>query len=233
MLEFLKNLSNRKRTENGAVTLRSTGTHCLDLFATVGALRAQDEAEIERRFLRAWAENPDLAMKLLFYARDIRGGLGERRVFRVLLRWLAEHEKAALVRNLPHVAEYGRWDDLLVLLDTPARAEALALLRAQFEADLSALHSGGEVIVNVGSKGDGCKALFTCGKHYMLILAVDGDEVCILDPGFRPASNYLKEELKHLVRREHPFLYCSLDTLMKEVQDCEFFFYLFKRKPGK
>ena len=145
MLEFLKNLSNRKRTENGAVTLRSTGTHCLDLFATVGALRAQDEAEIERRFLRAWAENPDLAMKLLFYARDIRGGLGERRVFRVLLRWLAEHEKAALVRNLPHVAEYGRWDDLLVLLDTPARAETIALLRAQFEADLSALHSGGEV----------------------------------------------------------------------------------------
>ena len=98
---------------------------------------------------------------------------------------------------------------------------------------LACLHSGGEVIVNVGSKGDGCVALFTSGKHYMVILAVDGDQVCILDPGFRPASNYLKEELKHLVRLERPFLYCSLDTLMKEVQDCEFYFYLFKRKPGK
>ena len=97
---------------------------------------------------------------------------------------------------------------------------------------LACLHSGGEVIVNVGSQGEGCKALFTSGKHYMLILAVDGDEVCLLDPGYRPASNYLKEELKHLVRRDDPLLYCSLDTLMCEVVDCEFYFYMFKRKKG-
>ena len=123
MLEFLKNLANRTLTENGAVTPRTTGSDCLDFFATVGALRSQDEAEINRRFLRAFAENKDLAMKTLFYARDVRGGLGERRVFRVLLRYLAEYEPASLRRNLPYVAEYGRWDDLLCLLDTPMRAE--------------------------------------------------------------------------------------------------------------
>ena len=139
MLECLKIASNRTRTENGAATPRSTGSECLNLFATIGALRSQSEAEIEKRFLRAFAENRDLAMKILFYTRDVRGGLGERRVFRVLLRYLAQREPASLLRNLSLIAEYGRWDDVLVLLDTPVHAEAVSLLRSQFEADLTAL----------------------------------------------------------------------------------------------
>ena len=142
MLEFLKNMANRTRTENGAVTLRSTGSDCLNLFATIGAMRAQNVAEIEKRFLRAYAENPDLAMKILFYARDIRGGLGERSVFRTLLHYLAENEIQSLVRNLPYIAEYGRWDDVLVLMNTPAHAAAVALLREQFEKDMKSLASG-------------------------------------------------------------------------------------------
>ena len=142
MLEFLKNMANKAWTENGAMTLRTTGSDCLNLFATVGALRSQNEAEIEKRFLRAFAENGDLAMKILFYARDVRGGLGERRVFRVLLQYLAEAWPASLLRNLPYIAEYGRWDDILVLLNTRVHAEAKALLREQFEADMAALESG-------------------------------------------------------------------------------------------
>ena len=145
MLKALKNEANKTYTENGAVSNRSTGKDCLDLFATIGALRRESEKEIVDRFLRAYTEDADIAMKILFYARDVRGGLGERRVFRTVLRWLAENEKKSLVRNLPFVAEYGRWDDLLVLLDTPCRAEALALLRKQFEADLAALDGEGEV----------------------------------------------------------------------------------------
>ena len=97
------------------------------------------------RFMRAYTENADIAMKILFFARDVRGGLGERRVFRTIMKWLAENEKKSLIRNLPYIAEYGRWDDLLVLLDTPCRAEATALLKRQFEADLSALDGDGEV----------------------------------------------------------------------------------------
>ena len=104
MLQYLKNLTNQTLTENGAATLRSTGSACLDLFATVGALRCASDGEIETRFLRAYAENPDLAMKILFYARDVRGGLGERRVFRVLMRWLANNQLPSAVRNLPWTA---------------------------------------------------------------------------------------------------------------------------------
>lgn len=145
MLEQLKKTANKTLTENGAVTPRSTGSDCLDLFATIGALRSQSATEMELRFLRAYAENPDVAMKILFYARDIRGGLGERRVFRTLLVWLARNNLPSLTLNLRLVPEYGRWDDVLVLLDTPAREATVDLLRHQLLQDMQALRTGGEV----------------------------------------------------------------------------------------
>lgn len=139
MLNFLKQEANRTYTENGAVTNRSTGSELLDLFATVGALRRANEQEITDRFLRAWTENKDLAMKLLFYARDVRGGLGERRVFRAVLRWLAVNEPKSLIKNLPLIAEYGRWDDVVTLLDSPVKSAAVAVIREQLAKDQEAL----------------------------------------------------------------------------------------------
>lgn len=92
MLEYIKQEADMTTTENGAVTYASTGSECLDLFATIGALRRQNEKEIIARFIRAYTEEADLAMKLLFFARDIREGLGERKVFRTVLQWLAKNE---------------------------------------------------------------------------------------------------------------------------------------------
>lgn len=145
MLEYLKQEANRTYTENGALTHATTGSYCLDLFATIGALRSSEEEEILKRFLRAYTENPDLAMKTLFFARDVRGGLGERSVFRIILRYLAKHKAESVKKNLPHIAEYGRWDDLLCLLDTPCEKAALQLIQTQLEEDLSALDMGDEV----------------------------------------------------------------------------------------
>ena len=145
MLEYLKKEANQTCTENGAITHRTSGKDCVDLFATIGALRRREDSEAITRFMRAYAEDPDVAMKILFFARDIRGGLGERKVFRTILRHLAVYAPASVTRNLPHVAEYGRWDDLLVLLDTPCADDALSVLRRQFDDDMAALKSGGEV----------------------------------------------------------------------------------------
>ena len=145
MLKELKMEANVTYTENGAVSNRSTGKDCLDLFATIGALRRESDREIVTRFMRAYTEDADLAMKILFFSRDVRGGLGERRVFRILLKWLAVNKKKTLIRNLPYIAEYGRWDDVLVLLDTPCRNEAIELLKKQFQSDLAALENNGEV----------------------------------------------------------------------------------------
>ena len=116
MLELLKEESNKTYTENGAVTYKGTKSYCLDLFSTIGALRSADETEIIKRFIRAYNENPDMAMKILFYARDVRGGIGERRVFRIILKFLALYNKQSLIKNIKYVGEYGRFDDLLVLL---------------------------------------------------------------------------------------------------------------------
>ena len=145
MLEYLKTEANTAYTENGAVSNATTGSDCLDLFATIGALRRASDEEMITRFVRAYTENRDAAMKLLFFARDIRGGLGERRVFRVILRWLACNEPSSVRKNLARVAEYGRYDDLLALMGTSCEAEMLDLLKAQFEADNAALANGGEV----------------------------------------------------------------------------------------
>ena len=145
MLNELKNEMNRTLTENGAAALRTTGSDCLDLFAAIGALRNADEREIVVRFIRAYMEDRDLAMKMLFYCRDIRGGLGERRVFRTILRHLADAQPASVRRNLHLISEYGRWDDITVLFGTGCEKDAMDLIRDQLAKDLSALESGDNV----------------------------------------------------------------------------------------
>ncbi len=137
MLNHLKNETNIAYTENGAVTNASTMSDCLDLFATIGAMRAADDQEIIRRFVRAYTENADIAMKILFFGRDARGGLGERRVFRVILNWLAENRAESLRKNIELIPEFGRYDDLVSLLGTACENDALRVIRKQLESDLA------------------------------------------------------------------------------------------------
>ncbi len=142
MLELLKAEANLTQTENGAVTYKSTLSHNLDLFATVGALRHTSDEEIIARFIPAYAENADLAMKLLFFARDIRGGLGERRVFRVILKWLGNYQPSSAEKNIRYIAEFGRFDDLLCLLGTKCEDAFIAYIKTVLESDLKALEAG-------------------------------------------------------------------------------------------
>lgn len=137
MLNYLKNEANLTSTENGAATCESTMSHCLDLFATIGAIRAADEQKMIDRFIRAFAEDADAAMKILFFGRDVRGGLGERRVFRVIIKYLANSHPDALRKNLVLIPEYGRFDDLVALLGTACENDALWIIRKQLEADLA------------------------------------------------------------------------------------------------
>ena len=123
MLNFLKEEANRTRTENGAVTHATTHSDCLDLFATIGALRREPQEEMRVRFDRAWAENPDLALKTLFLARDIRGGLGERLVFRTILSNMGTDRLDTVEKNLWAIPEFGRFDDLKSHVDK-AQAKA-------------------------------------------------------------------------------------------------------------
>lgn len=141
MLQELKKETNYTTTENGALTNGSTMNHCLDLFATIGGLRNADKAEIINRFVRAYVENPDIAMKVLFYARDIREGLGERKVFRIILEFLCVHYPMVIKKNIAYIAEFGRFDDILVLMDTSCETMAVEFLKEQLMRDIEALKS--------------------------------------------------------------------------------------------
>lgn len=138
-LNALKNEANYTTTENGALTYRSTMSNCLDLFATIGALRDRSGYDICQMFHKAYIEDKDLAMKILFFARDIRGGLGERKTFRTILRFLADTETESVIKNIPYIQEYGRYDDLLVLLDTRAENAVLRYIDDVLDKDLMAL----------------------------------------------------------------------------------------------
>ena len=138
-LENLRTQADMTRTLNGALTHGSSGDACLDFFAVAGGMRYRSPEDQIRLFDRAYIETPDLAMKLLFHLRDIRGGMGERKLFRTLLRHVARTWSGSAVKNAEYIAEFGRWDDLLCLLGTPAEKAAVRVIRDQLDRDREAL----------------------------------------------------------------------------------------------
>lgn len=127
-------------TENNAVAFASTKSAVLDFFAMGGALRSRTAASEIQLFTKAFEENPLLALKSMFYFRDIRGGQGERATFRTLLAHLARTQPSAVRANLPLIAEYGRWDDLFVLVGTPLEQDMFSLIDMQLALDTRADH---------------------------------------------------------------------------------------------
>lgn len=128
-------------TENGALGYAATGKELLDLNFAVASLRNMNERGIGKRFLKAYYENPELAIKWLFFLRDIRGGLGERRSFRIILRSLIEIRVDMVRRLIPLVAEYGRFDDLLCLFDTAVELDVIEYLKVQLEKDMQRMQA--------------------------------------------------------------------------------------------
>lgn len=130
-------------TENGAVGYRTTGKELLDLNFAVSSLRSATEQDIVHHFLKAYFENKLLAMKWLFFARDVRGGLGERRLFRVAMRFVAEYDPDFVAKLIPLIAEYGRYDDMWELLDSEKlRPIVLSCIRSKLQLDLENCSGG-------------------------------------------------------------------------------------------
>ncbi len=142
MLKALETEANRTLTENGGNAWKSTLSSCLDLFGTIGSMRRIKSDVIGNAVIRAFAENRDLALRTVFFGRDIRGGLGERRVFRIALRRLAKEYPRSIIKNIPLIPEYGRFDDLFALVLTPCEKAMFAFLSKQLEEDIAAMQRG-------------------------------------------------------------------------------------------
>jgi len=142
LLEALQVDFNYTRTENGALTYRSTLDAVLDFYYHAPAKRGQNQ-EIIDLFMRAFAEDPVLALKALFYLRDVRNGQGERDSFRAVFTWLAQNYTNVFNALVPLVPEYGRWDDLTDLfVDQPTVAQ---FVRATLFNDFDAYRKDGNI----------------------------------------------------------------------------------------
>ena len=141
-LAELKEIQNFTTTENGAVAFRSTGNAMLDAFGSLGAMKDSSVESILKTFDLAFNENPEMAMKLLFYIRDVRGGQGMRRVFRVIITHLAYTHPELVVANLENILFFGRGDDYLCLLDTPVEKAVIEYIYRVVSDDLALIAHG-------------------------------------------------------------------------------------------
>lgn len=145
---FVSNMqkeNNWTLTENGALAMKSTNSDIVDLFGTIGSLRSRPASEVERLFAKAFAEDKLLATKMAFYARNVRGGLGERETPRIIWRYLAMSQPEIMRKNLQYIPFFGRWDDLYCLMDTPVEQDMWSLIRTQFEEDWKGMQEKGSI----------------------------------------------------------------------------------------
>jgi hypothetical protein len=140
-IDALRTETNLAFTENGAVTNRSSLDPVVDFFALGGAMRdtPEDAADL---FELAFQADPLSAVRVMFYLRDVRGGQGEREVFRACLRRLASYDGPAYRKIIAHIPFYGRWDDVF---HSGVSAAVVQLVSDQLNDDLLALCCGGPV----------------------------------------------------------------------------------------
>lgn len=118
-------------TTNGAVTNASSLNRNVDLFFLAGASRGKD---IQSTFAAAMAEDSEVAIRVLQWARDARGGAGERKTFRDLFGYLIKNDAVNAAKVLAKVPEIGRWDDVFVAFGTPLERDALRMVAAALNA---------------------------------------------------------------------------------------------------
>jgi hypothetical protein len=179
------------KTNNGALTNPTSGSRLLDLFGQGGALRQRDEKSIEELFNDAFNEDRLLATKTAFWIRDVRGGAGERRTFRVILKWLANNHPDIVRKNIENIGEYGRYDDLFSLFNTNVEKDVVNFIQTKIVDDLKSEHPSLVAkwcpSINTSSKETRkdanklAKALNLNHKQYRQVLSTLRDKIKIVE----------------------------------------------------
>lgn len=131
---------NYARTENGAKVYETSGKTLVDMYFKSEGLRTAHENKISKSVGRAYADDKLNTLKLIFHLRDIRGGQGLRYYFRTAIKHIAILNPEVVDKNLELFAEYGRWDDLIALMNTPVEKDMLDLIDLQLNKDLIDKH---------------------------------------------------------------------------------------------
>lgn len=135
--------NNLTMTANGANVYKTSGSKLVDINFAIGELRSASEENIIKKFRDAFDENPEFALKWLFWLRDVREGSGERRAVRIILKDLSKNGLSKFVDNMvPYLGFYGRYDDMWELLDTPSKNAVLRFTAKQLKEDLANRKAG-------------------------------------------------------------------------------------------
>ena len=143
--EAAKREASRTYTENGMLAHNTSEDALVDLYGSIGALRQAYPTRICRLYAEAYNADPLNATKIVFYARDIREGLGERNTFKILLKEMAKHYPETLENNLDLIGVYGRYDDLYALIGTPLEDKMWETMKTQFEEDRQNMKEGNAI----------------------------------------------------------------------------------------
>ena len=134
LLEELKKnntITNTKGSEYYDTTYNSN----LDVFTML--TRYSSEKTIVDTFERALIENEELALANLLYILDIRNGKGERRIFKIIYKYLCDTKPNSALKILPFIIELGRFDYILVGIDTKVEKETVDLIKKQLDHDIN------------------------------------------------------------------------------------------------
>jgi hypothetical protein len=198
LVHGLKTEENLTATENGMLALRSTTDDLVDLFGAIGALRERSEGEIISKFTKAFSADKLLANKMIFYARDIReGGLGERNTPKIIWKYMANVYPDVMAKNIHLIPYFGRWDDMYVFVDTPIEGVAFALIRKQFEMDMTNLRAGKPISI----MGKWLKSTNASSKETVRLGNITAKALGLTQRQYRKAVSSLRKEIEVLERK--------------------------------
>ena len=132
MNTFVNAVQNQEaRTDNGMKARQSTANACVDLFFKAGALRGKD---IVPTFTAAFVEDRNIALRIALWLRDVRGGAGERKLFRDVLAYLEKNDPDSAMALLNRTPELGRWDDVLTVTSPTLKTKAFGMVKEALDA---------------------------------------------------------------------------------------------------
>lgn len=143
-ISITKEMLNTAFTEKGGKAYKTSGSYCLDYFSLIGGMRFNYDNAL-KNFMKAYKENPILAIKILFFSRDVRGGLGERNIFRFTFNALCNMAPEVAKQVVSYIPTYGRYDDLFSAYYTPVRKEVMKLVKEQLDKDIEAKKQNKEI----------------------------------------------------------------------------------------
>ena len=192
-------------TEKQGLAYQTTGSYCLDYFSIIGGMRFNYQKSLNL-FLKAYYENPILAIKLLFYARDIRQGLGERTIFRYTFNTLANMYPEVCSQLIEYIPQYGRYDDLLVCINSPVKNKVIDFIKKQLNQDIA--NKQNNKPISLLSKW--LPSINTSNKETRKLALVISSSLGMTKESYRKTLSYLRKDLiieNNLRTRDYTFDY--------------------------